>query len=51
MTRRQVEDDLKPLLEQMDGVAAVEVNGGEVREIQVNLDPRRLEALGLPLSR
>ncbi|MEW6319995.1 MAG: efflux RND transporter permease subunit [Acidobacteriota bacterium] len=50
VTRRQVEDDLKPLLEQIDGVAAVEVNGGEVREIQVELDPRRLEALGLPLS-
>ena len=45
VTRRQVEDDLKPLLEQIDGVAAVEVNGGEVREIQINLDPRRLEAL------
>jgi HAE1 family hydrophobic/amphiphilic exporter-1 len=50
VTRRQVEDDLKPLLEQIDGVAAVEVNGGEVREIQINLDPRRLEALSLPLS-
>src|SRR5919108_2092561 len=50
LTRRQVEDDLKPLLEQIDGVAAVEVNGGEVREIQVELDPGRLEALGLPLS-
>ena len=50
VTRRQVEDDLKPLLEQIDGVAAVEVNGGEVREIQVDLDPRRLEALGLPVS-
>ena len=47
VTRRQVEDDLKPLLEQIDGVAAVEVNGGEVREIQVELDPGRLEALGL----
>jgi hydrophobic/amphiphilic exporter-1 (mainly G- bacteria), HAE1 family len=50
VTRRQVEDDLKPLLEQIDGVAAVQVNGGEVREIQVNLDPRRLEALNLPLN-
>ncbi len=50
VTRRQVEDDLKPLLEQIDGVAAVQVNGGEVREIQINLDPRRLEALGLPLN-
>jgi hydrophobic/amphiphilic exporter-1 (mainly G- bacteria), HAE1 family len=50
VTRRQVEDDLKPLVEQIDGVAAVEVNGGEIREIQVNLDPRRLEALSLPLN-
>ena len=50
ITRRQVEDDLKPLLEQIEGVAAVEVNGGEVREIQVELDPRRLEALGLAVS-
>jgi hydrophobe/amphiphile efflux-1 (HAE1) family protein len=50
VTRQQVEDDLKPLLEQIDGVAAVQVNGGEVREIQINLDPRRLEALGLPLT-
>jgi hydrophobe/amphiphile efflux-1 (HAE1) family protein len=50
VTRRIVEDDLKPLLGQIDGVAAVEVNGGEVRELQVNLDPRRLEALSLPIT-
>jgi len=50
VTRRQIEDDLKPLLEQIEGVAAVQVNGGEVRELQVNLDPRRLEALNLPLT-
>ena len=48
--RRQVEDDLKPLLEQIDGVAAVEINGGQIREIQINLDPRRLEALGMPIT-
>jgi HAE1 family hydrophobic/amphiphilic exporter-1 len=45
-----VEDKLKPLIEQIDGVAAVEVNGGDIREIQVDLDPGRLEALGLPVS-
>ena len=50
VTRRMVEDDIKPLLGQIDGVAAVEVNGGQVRELQVNLDPRRLEALNLPLT-
>ena len=33
-----------------DAGSAYRVNGGEVREIQVNLDPRRLEALNLPLS-
>src|SRR6186713_2602830 len=48
--RRSVEDDIKPLLGQIDGVAAVEVNGGQVRELQVNLDPRRLEALNLPIT-
>src|SRR5262245_58649968 len=48
--RRQVEDDIKPLLGQIDGVAAIEVNGGQVRELQVNLDPRRLEALNLPIT-
>jgi HAE1 family hydrophobic/amphiphilic exporter-1 len=50
VTRRMVEDDIKPLLGQIDGVAAVEVNGGQVRELQVNLDPRRLEALNLPIT-
>ena len=50
ITRRVIEDELKPLIEQIDGVAAVEVNGGEVREIQIDLDPGRLEALGLPVS-
>ena len=33
-----------------DGVAAVEINGGQTREIQVNLDPRRLEALAMPIT-
>lgn len=50
VVRRSIEDDLKPLLGQIDGVAAVEVDGGQVRELQVNLDPRRLEALNLPVN-
>ncbi|HSL20875.1 MAG TPA: efflux RND transporter permease subunit [Vicinamibacterales bacterium] len=49
-TRLIVEDEVKPLLQQVEGVAAVEVNGGQVREIEVNLDPRRLDALHLPIS-
>ena len=50
ITRRQIDKELKPLIEQIDGVAAVEINGGELREIQVNLDPWRLEALQLPIQ-
>src|SRR5689334_11879630 len=50
ITRREVEDGLKRLLEQIDGVAAVEVNGGNVRELQAGLEPRRLGARGLPVS-
>jgi hydrophobe/amphiphile efflux-1 (HAE1) family protein len=50
ITRRQMEDEVKPLLEQIDGVAAVEVNGGDVREVQVELDPGRLDALGIPVA-
>ena len=49
-TRLLVEDQVKPLLQQVDGVAGVEVNGGLVREVHVDLDPRRLEALELPIS-
>jgi hydrophobe/amphiphile efflux-1 (HAE1) family protein len=49
-TRLLVEDDVKPLLQQVEGVAGVEVNGGLVREIQVDLDPRRLDALELPIA-
>jgi hydrophobe/amphiphile efflux-1 (HAE1) family protein len=49
-TRLIVEDSVKPLLQQVAGVAAVEVDGGLVREVQVNLDPRRLEALQLPIT-
>ena len=41
------EDTFKPTLEQIPGVALVRVTGGRTREIQVRLDPERLEAHGL----
>ncbi|MSP15257.1 MAG: efflux RND transporter permease subunit [Myxococcales bacterium] len=50
-TRRLVDDVLRPALEQVDGVGSVIVHGGEVREIQVDVDLARLEQLGLPLAR
>src|SRR5258705_2473140 len=40
VTRRQIEDDLKPLIEQIDGVAAVVVNRRDRRQIPRGLPPR-----------
>ena len=37
-------------LEQIDGVAQVAVTGGLEREIQVEVDPRRLESFGLTIG-
>lgn len=49
-TRRLVEDVIKPRIEAIDGVGAVNVVGGLEREVHVFVDPQRLEALGLSLS-
>lgn len=44
-------DVIKPSLEQLDGVAAVEVKGGAEREVHVDLDRARIDSLGLsPLA-
>ncbi|HTM47002.1 MAG TPA: efflux RND transporter permease subunit [Polyangiaceae bacterium] len=45
--RRYADDQLRPALEQVPGVAAVEVRGGAEREIRVRLLRDRLDALGL----
>ena len=44
------EKRIKPELENLDGVAAVEVLGGLEEEIRVRLDSGRLAALKIPLS-
>jgi hydrophobe/amphiphile efflux-1 (HAE1) family protein len=46
-TRAMADERLRPFLEQVPGVGAVNVIGGQDREIQVNLDLDRLRALGL----
>jgi HAE1 family hydrophobic/amphiphilic exporter-1 len=46
-TRAIAEDRLRPLLEQIPGVGAVNVVGGQDREIHVDLDLDRLAALGV----
>src|SRR5690606_8198159 len=48
--RRYADDDLKRKLEPVAGVAAVKVGGGLEDEIQVEIDQRRLAALGIPLD-
>ena len=46
-TRKFAEDVVKPALEQVEGVASVDVKGGAAREIHVDLDRARMDALGL----
>ena len=42
--RQEVEDRIQSPLERIDGVASVEVNGGDVREVQVLLDLDALQS-------
>ncbi|CAN5628918.1 hypothetical protein BH24ACT22_BH24ACT22_13890 [soil metagenome] len=42
------QDDVVPLLEEVDGTAGVDLVGGAEQEIQVNLDTEKLKEKGLP---
>jgi hydrophobic/amphiphilic exporter-1 (mainly G- bacteria), HAE1 family len=48
--KRLAEDKVKPRLERTDGVASVNINGGTEREIQVIVDPHRLQASGISIN-
>ncbi len=48
--RRIADDVVKPRLERVPGVAAVNVTGGRVREIRIEVDQERLRAFGLVLA-
>src|SRR5688500_1385088 len=48
--RDDTEDVIAAALEQVDGVAAVEVTGGATREVRVMLDRPKLDALGVSLA-
>jgi len=50
-TRQIIEDQVKYRLERIPGVAAVDIRGGLEREIHVNLDPAKINALAIPLDR
>jgi HAE1 family hydrophobic/amphiphilic exporter-1 len=44
------EELIKPRLEQIEGIGSAEVAGGVEREIQVEIDPRRLALFGLTID-
>jgi len=44
------EEMIKPRLEQIEGIAAVEITGGVEREIQVEVDPEKLAGYGLNIE-
>ncbi len=48
--RLLAEDQIKPELESIEGVAAVRVNGGLEEEIQVEIDAPKLASVGIPFS-
>jgi HAE1 family hydrophobic/amphiphilic exporter-1 len=48
--RLLAEEEIKPELESLEGVAAVRINGGLEEEIQIEIDQPKLAALRIPLS-
>ncbi|MDH7512017.1 MAG: efflux RND transporter permease subunit [Clostridiales bacterium] len=49
-TRRIIDEQISYRIERIPGVASVDIWGGLQREIQVNLYPDKVKALGLPLD-
>ena len=47
---RLADEDIKDTLSQVQGIASVDILGGEKREIQVNLSKERLKAYGLSIT-
>ena len=43
-------NEISPVLESASGVAQVNISGGQERAILVDVDPAKLQALGIPLS-
>jgi len=48
--RQWIDQRLRPQLLSVEGVASVDISGGLVREIQVELDPERMRAFGLAVN-
>lgn len=50
MVRDFIEDEVRPRIERVPGVALVEIMGGAQRQIQIMIDPARLAQRGLDVS-
>lgn len=48
--RRLIEDEIQPVLSRIDGVANADISGGEVRQINVLVDPVLIWERGIPIS-
>lgn len=48
--RNLIEDEIEPRLARQEGVGSVSVSGGLVREIQIVVDPAKLESSGLTIN-
>lgn len=48
--RQWIDQRLRPQLLAVDGVASVDISGGLVREVQVEVDPERLRGFGLTVN-
>ncbi len=48
--RKLIEDEIEPRLARQEGVGSVNVAGGLIREIQIIVDPAKLESSGLSIS-
>lgn len=48
--RKLIEDQIKYRIERVSGVAALDIWGGQQREIHVLLDPEKIKSLGIPLD-
>jgi HAE1 family hydrophobic/amphiphilic exporter-1 len=50
LLKKFAEDQVKPRLERLAGVASVGISGGKTQEIQVNVDPEKAAGYGVSLN-
>ncbi len=48
--RDWLENELAPQVQSIQGVGGIEVSGGQIRELQIIIDPQRLDSYGIALA-